>query len=129
MSDTFRETMNKLLFDIFKAHELHEKSYENYEYTKTLAECFVEVCDGDETRGYTLYLMGNDGVFNDLQEMAPYYGVGYREWSMAGRVVRDIPPAPSPEYRWCAENEEWELQENKYNKDKQEVIDPNWPLI
>lgn len=111
-----RETMNEILYKIFRGHEIHEKSWTGGTYSKTMEESMIEACGGDETEGYTLYLMGHESMFNDLQLMAPHYGVGYREHSRPGEIVRDIPEAPSLKHEWDMETEEWFLPDlTKYN--------------
>ena len=127
MDKNYREHMKSILFDIFKAHQRHEMSYKNYEYRKTLVECFVEQSGGDEIKGYTLYLMGSDNMFNDIQEMAPHFGVGYRFATRNGEIVKDIPPAPGPQWTWDSDNEMW--VEPKPNIKSEKIKEMSWPLI
>ena len=101
-----REYMNKILFDICRSHHVRSMSFVDDSYTKDIIGCFVEAC-GDEILGYTLYLMGNEYSHDDLQDMAPYFGVGFREKTKPGLVVNDIPPAPDTSYRWDYMTEEW----------------------
>lgn len=119
--------MNTILFDILKAHEKYEMSYNNYKYQKTLVECFIEQASGDEIKGYTLYLMGNDNLINDIQEMAPHFGVGYRFATQNGEIVKDIPLAPGPQWIWDSDYENW--IEPKPNIKDEEIKEMNFPLI
>jgi hypothetical protein len=93
--------MRDLLLRMFKAWELHEASWVSMAvvsggaYSKTASQCFIKACDGDERDGYLLELFAHWA--NDIQTMAPHYGIGF---DANGKLRTDIPPAPSPHHWW-----------------------------
>ena len=108
------KNVKSILFTILKAHTL----YNNSTGDKDLISFFVDMCDGDDIKGYILYLMGHDQVLSDLQDLATYYGIGFRNKTNPGNVVSDIPPAPSTAHRWNADTERWKKQKCVYESGK-----------
>lgn len=68
-------------------------------YSKTEEQAMIEACGGNVIEGNLLVLFSHWS--NDIQALAPYYGI-YLDRDEDGKLFirEDIPPAPSPEHWW-----------------------------
>lgn len=106
--DEFETTisMKELLRRMFREWMLHDVSWdkETERYTRNDAECMTEACGGDEIMGSLLSLFGHRR--NDVESLAPYYGIALARDKAGKLYIRDdIPPPPSLQHWW--HEEEW----------------------
>lgn len=109
--------MRTLLKQMMQGWILHEASYVPQsgsdetsdvivvgEYTRDPVDCMIEAAGGDKVRGFLLYLFSENG--NDIQSVAPHYGLALAQNDEQGLFIReDVPPAPSPDHWWY--EDEW----------------------
>lgn len=68
-------------------------------YSRTMNDCMIEVAGGDKVRGLLLYLFADNS--NDIQSIAPHYGLTLAYDADNNLFIReDVPPAPSPDHWW-----------------------------
>lgn len=108
--------MKDILIKMFKGFIVHEASWNGREYTKTMDEAMIEVCDGNKTEGSLLHCFTYWS--NDVQALAPYMGVAL-ERNMTESVVgsgeyplwvnENVPPVPDVEknYKWMGKEIGW----------------------
>jgi hypothetical protein len=93
--------MKTLLKQMFTGFILHEKSWdsEKEDYTRDIIDCMIEACDGDTIRGNMIHLF--DHWSNDIQAMAPYYGLELTRDVNNNLVINEqVPQAPSTNHYW-----------------------------
>lgn len=91
--------MKELLLTMFRGWALREASWNGETYLRDEVSCMIEAAGGDSIKGQLLHLFDYWG--NDIEALAPHYGIALERDAKGALVIReDVPPAPSPEHWW-----------------------------
>lgn len=98
---TAENPMKTIIREIFTGWILYAKSWnpETRVYEREMTACMIEAAGDDYIRGQLLFLFAEWG--NDLQSLAPHYGLAL-ERCFAGELYinEDIPPPPAADFWW-----------------------------
>jgi hypothetical protein len=104
---------------MFTGRIIHEESWDaiKCEFTRSSEDCFIEACGGNKVEGFLIQLFDHWG--NDIESLAPFYGINFERDSNGKAFINENIPAPpsiSPEKYYWDEGQWKELSE--FNDDE-----------